>query len=126
MKIALVVLVCTQALNSLFVPLFQHAGLTLSIGVASLINAALLMWGLHRKKSLVLSVGWTSFAIKVIVSCSVMGLFLWFAAQRIEWLTLSEAPRVGWLCGTILLAMLIYFSMLRATGIKPQQFLKKV
>ena len=40
-KIAIVVLVLTQAMNLVFVPLFGHAGLALSIGLGAMINAAL-------------------------------------------------------------------------------------
>ena len=48
-KIAVVVLLFTQALNVLLVPLLQHAGLALSIGLAALVNALWLLVGLLRR-----------------------------------------------------------------------------
>ena len=48
-RIAIVVLVLTQAMNLVFVPLLGHAGLALSIGLGALVNATWLFVGLRRK-----------------------------------------------------------------------------
>ena len=50
-KIAIVVLVLTQLLNLALVPVFQHAGLALAIGIGALVNATWLLVGLRRKGS---------------------------------------------------------------------------
>ena len=42
-RIAMAVLVITQCLNVVFVPLFQHAALTLTVGLGALINAVFLL-----------------------------------------------------------------------------------
>jgi putative peptidoglycan lipid II flippase len=62
-RIAVVVLVVTQLLNIAFVPLLQHAGLALSIGVGALINAAWLLAGLHRRGSWRPQPGWGVFLL---------------------------------------------------------------
>ena len=46
-KIALAVLVLTQALNVITVPWLEHAGLALSISVAALVNALFLLLGIR-------------------------------------------------------------------------------
>jgi putative peptidoglycan lipid II flippase len=48
-KIAVVVLVLTQLLNLVLVPLFAHAGLALAIGLGALVNAAWLWLGLRKQ-----------------------------------------------------------------------------
>jgi putative peptidoglycan lipid II flippase len=48
-RIALIVLAITQGLNLIFVPVFAHAGLALSISVAALANAGLLLAGLMSR-----------------------------------------------------------------------------
>jgi putative peptidoglycan lipid II flippase len=51
MRIAVAVLVLTQVMNVALVPLLQHAGLALSIGVGALVNAAGCWSGLLRRGS---------------------------------------------------------------------------
>ena len=48
MRVSLATLALTQVLNIAFVPFLQHAGLTLSIGLAQLVNAAALLVLLRR------------------------------------------------------------------------------
>jgi putative peptidoglycan lipid II flippase len=48
-KIALTVMIATQLLNLVFVPLFAHAGLALSVGLGACVNALLLFIGLRRR-----------------------------------------------------------------------------
>ena len=48
-KIGIVVLVGTQLMNLVFVPIFAHAGLALAIGLGACLNALLLFVGLRRK-----------------------------------------------------------------------------
>ncbi len=50
-KIAIGVLIMTQVSNYIFVPIFSHAGLTLSIGLGALANAMLLFIGLESAAS---------------------------------------------------------------------------
>ena len=47
-RIAIVVLVITQLLNIVLVPLLKHAGLALSIGIGALLNATWLLVGIAR------------------------------------------------------------------------------
>ena len=58
-KIGLVVMAATQAMNLVFVPMFQHAGLALSIGLGACVNALLLLVGLVRRGVYRPKPGWT-------------------------------------------------------------------
>ena len=60
--IAVVVLALTQAMNAVFVPLFGHAGLALSVGLGATINAVWLFVGLKRGGWYQPAPGWGRFA----------------------------------------------------------------
>ena len=63
--IAVVVLVLTQAMNLVFVPLFGHAGLALSVGLGALVNALWLFVGLRRGGWFKPEPGWGRFALAI-------------------------------------------------------------
>jgi putative peptidoglycan lipid II flippase len=79
-KIAVVVLVLTQLLNLVFVPMFAHAGLALAIGLGALINAGWLLIGLLRRGSYAPEPGWLKLILQVLAAvmaaCAVIYLGL--------------------------------------------------
>ncbi|MCS5948109.1 hypothetical protein LNP05_13290 [Klebsiella pneumoniae subsp. pneumoniae] len=50
-KIAIITLIMTQVMNLAFIGPLKHAGLSLSIGLAACLNAALLYWQLRKQKN---------------------------------------------------------------------------
>jgi putative peptidoglycan lipid II flippase len=126
-KIAVTVLVLTQLMNLLFVPHLAHAGLALSIGLGALINAAWLFFGLRRAGLYAPEPGWRGFALRVVVASAVMGGFLGWAAQALDWVSMRAEPwlRVGALGGCLVAAGLLYFACLRASGLKLRQFARR-
>jgi putative peptidoglycan lipid II flippase len=123
-RIAIVVLVVTQLLNVALVPLLQHAGLALSIGLGALLNAAWLLVGLRRRGSWQPSPGWIRFLLQVVVATALLGVFLAWSAGVLPWVDLRAQPvaRVGWLAAVLAGGALIYFGSLRVTGVKLRQF----
>ncbi|NDB01967.1 MAG: murein biosynthesis integral membrane protein MurJ, partial [Betaproteobacteria bacterium] len=71
-KIAVAVLVITQLLNIVLVPMLQHAGLALAIGLGACINALWLLFGLLRRGSYRPEPGWGLFALRVGVACGLL------------------------------------------------------
>jgi putative peptidoglycan lipid II flippase len=126
-RIAIVVLVLTQLMNLVWVPLFGHAGLALSIGLAALINAGWLLIGLMRAGSYQPSPGWAGFAARVLVATLLLGALLAWTAQAIDWMALRSAPwlRAGWLALSLGGAALVYFGALAAMGLRLRQFAKR-
>lgn len=57
-KIAIVTLILTQLMNLAFVGPLKHAGLALSIGLASCFNASMLYWQLRKKNIFKPLAGW--------------------------------------------------------------------
>ena len=126
-KIAVVVLVLTQAMNALFVPPLAHAGLALSIGLGALVNAGWLLVGLRRRGTWRPAPGWPAFLARVSVALALLGALLGWAAQALDWLALRQAPaeRVGWLVLVLIGAAALYFGALLATGMRPRHFARQ-
>ncbi len=126
-KIAVGVLVLTQALNWLLVPHLGHAALALSISLGATVNALLLFFGLRRRGSYVPSPGWAAFAARVVLATAVMSGALWYVASAFDWVALGrhEWQRVGWLAACMAAAVLLYFATLLATGLKFRQFMRR-
>jgi putative peptidoglycan lipid II flippase len=126
-RIAVVVLIVTQLLNIALVPLFQHAGLALSIGLGALVNATWLLWGLLRRGSYKPEPGWAVFALQVIAASALLAVFLMWASGAFHWTQLrAEAPkRVGLLALILVGSASIYFIALWAGGLKFRQFARK-
>ena len=90
MRIAVCVLVLTQLLNLVLVPVLQHAALTLTIALGAMVNALWLLIGLMRRGSYRPEPGWGRFVLKVIVASAVLGLLFYGFIKRV----LFESPTV--------------------------------
>jgi putative peptidoglycan lipid II flippase len=123
-KIAIVVLCCTQLLNLVFVPWLAHAGLALSIGLGACLNALALYVGLRRRGIYQPGAGWVLFITKQVFALLCMAAPLWFAAQRIDWLALQDTPllRIGLLASVFAASVLIYLLVLGLLGFRPKHF----
>jgi putative peptidoglycan lipid II flippase len=126
-RIAVFVLVLTQALNVVLVPLFQHAGLALSIGLGALVNALWLLIGLQRRGSYRPRPGWRLFALQVVAASALLAVFLMWAASSFDWTHMGGSEkfhRIA-LMGMILLgSAAVYFGALWAAGLKLRHLLR--
>ena len=126
-KIALVVLLVTQAFNLVLVPWMQHAGLALSIGLGALLNALWLLVGLLRRGSYRPQAGWPRFALQVALATALLTVMLWLAAHRIDWIGLRASPwsRIGHMALVLTLSGLLYFAVLWVLGLRLRAFLRR-
>ena len=126
MRISLGALALTQVLNIFLVPQMQHAGLTLSIGIATLVNALLLLIGLRRAGSFKPEPGWGRFIAQVLAGTVVLGALLIWGNQHFDWIALREQRllRVGLLAGIVVAAALFYFATLALVGVKLRSFMR--
>jgi len=123
-RIALGVLVAVQAMNFAFIPLFQVAGLALSISLGACINAAFLYGILHKRGIFVPQPGWFLFFLKLAVAVALMGALAYYARMQIDWV---EMQRHGWLRAVTLFAIIgasaaTYFAALFAMGFRARDF----
>ena len=126
-KIAIGVLIATQLMNLVFVPWIGHAGLALSIGLAALANAGLLLSGLLRRGVYRPRPGWSLFALRIGGACTLLALALGWAARRIDWIGLQVhyAQRAGWMALVLSAVAAGYFLVLIASGMKLREFARR-
>lgn len=126
-RIAVVVLIVTQLLNLIFVPMFQQAGLSLSIGLGAMINATWLLVGLLRRKSYRPRAGWARFVLQVLAASALLAIYLMWAQQAFDWIALGGQVlhRVGLLAAILSGAALLYFGATWAAGLNLREFLRR-
>lgn len=126
-KIAVGVLIATQLMNLVFVPVMAVAGLALSIGLGACLNAGFLYTGLRRAGIYVPQPGWISFFLKVAAAVCVMGAISWYCAGRIEWAAMQAHPwmRAGLLFVIVVGSAISYFAVLFALGFRLGDFKRR-
>ena len=126
-KIAIGVLLATQALNVVLVPWLGHAGLALSIGLGALVNAALLLGGLLRRGIFKPEPGWLVFSARVMLANVALGAALAWAAYAIDWTGMQSqwALRAATVAAVLGAVALLYFALLMACGLRPRQFMRR-
>jgi putative peptidoglycan lipid II flippase len=126
-KIAVVVLCCTQAFNVVLVPWLGHAALALSIGLGAMINAGWLLKGLRTLGVYQPAPGWCGLLWRVLLATAALTGWLWWSGQAVDWIGLKSQPwvRAGWMAVVLSLAAAIYFALLAATGMKLRQFTRR-
>lgn len=125
--IGVAVLLVTQALNLVFVPLLAHAGLALSIGVGAMVNAAWLLVGLLRSRTYAPLPGWGRFALQVLAASALLAVFLMWGSASLPWIALKaeKLKRMGLLALMVAGGAAIYFVAIWAAGLKLRQFLRR-
>ena len=127
MLIAVCVLVLTQLLNLVLVPVLQHAALTLTIAIGAVVNALWLLIGLVRRGSYRPEPGWGRFVLRVLVAAALVGCLLAWGAGHFDWLALRAVrlQRIGLLAAMVVGAALLYFGALAAMGLRLRSFVKR-
>ncbi|AKU13022.1 virulence factor MVIN [Azoarcus sp. CIB] len=125
-KIALITLAATQLMNLAFIVPLKHAGLALSIGLASLLNAALLYRGLRRRGVYRPQPRWGIFTLRLLVALAVLGVVLWFGmGDETWWYAQHATTRVLHLSAVVLGGIAAYFVTLFALGIRLRDFRRR-
>ncbi|MEW6293536.1 MAG: murein biosynthesis integral membrane protein MurJ [Pseudomonadota bacterium] len=122
-KIALITLLATQAMNLAFIVPLKHAGLALSIGLAACLNAALLFRGLRQRAVYVPQPGWTKFGLRIAIALMVLAATLWFGmGKEADWLIAPAWTRVAHLSALVIAGAAAYFATLWALGFRLRDF----
>jgi putative peptidoglycan lipid II flippase len=125
-KIAIITLIATQLMNLAFILPLRHAGLALSIGLASCLNATLLYRGLRKRNVYLPQAGWGKFALKLLAALAVMGGVLWFASGPAAlWTEIGGLERAGRLALVVGAGALAYFATLFALGFRVRDFRRR-
>ena len=125
-KIAIICLVATQAMNFVFIWQFAHAGLALSIGLGACLNAGLLYFKLRQHRIYTPRPGWLIFTLKIALAIGAMSACLWYAAGSGEaWLAAPAMTKVLRLAGTVMLGAVVYFAALGLLGFRLRDFVHR-
>jgi putative peptidoglycan lipid II flippase len=126
-KIAIVALIVTQALNLVLVPRLAHAGLALAIALGACLNALLLLTMLHKRGVYRPSPGWPIFLLRLLPALAALTAILLYADTRLDWIALqahswSRAALLGAVLGASVIA---YFGILFVCGFRPRDFTRR-
>ena len=100
-----------------------HAGLALATSVAAMVNAWLLYRGLRGEGILTHAADWPGLLWRFGVANIGMLIVLEALARPLSWWLESGLwSRAGWLGTSVVAAVVVYFFILLATGLRPRQF----
>ncbi len=128
-RIAIISLLATQAMNALFVfgLDLKHVGLVLAISLAACLNATLLYWQLRARRMYLPQPGWPLFLTKVVLAAVIMVALLLALLQFMpDWEQGDMLMRLLRLGGMVLVGVLVYFGMLALLGFRPRDFARRV
>jgi putative peptidoglycan lipid II flippase len=125
-KIGLLTLGVTQALNLILLMPLQHVGLALATGLGACFNAAFLFYKLRQYDMYRPQAGWVAFVGKLLCALLAMGLVLWgMAGDPQSWFTATAAVKVGRLSLLVALGVGSYFAILLLLGFRPRHFARR-
>lgn len=125
-RIALISLLATQAMNLAFIGWLNHAGLALSIGLAACLNAAMLYRGLRQQGIFTPQPGWHRFIFKLCLAMLAMSAALWFGVgNENDWLQGSMLARLIHLTWLVPLGAVTYFATLWILGFRLSDFKRR-
>ena len=115
-RAAMASLVAVQLINLAAVPLFNHAGLALSVGLGSLVNSGILLTVLRRRGIYAPAPGWLRIWARTGAAVVLMGATVWFGQRGIDWTALSWTMRGLGVCAVVAGAAVVYFGALFVFG----------
>ncbi|MDA0225034.1 MAG: murein biosynthesis integral membrane protein MurJ [Proteobacteria bacterium] len=125
-RIGVLTLLATQAMNLAFVGPLKHTGLALAIGLGACMNAALLYRALRRDGAFAPQAGWAVFLGRIVFATAAMLTALYFSLPGTGWwLAASWQTKIPALAGLVLGGMAVYGCALFASGLRPAVFLRE-
>ncbi|OGA13444.1 MAG: murein biosynthesis integral membrane protein MurJ [Betaproteobacteria bacterium RIFCSPLOWO2_12_FULL_63_13] len=125
-KIAVVTLFATQAMNAALIVPLRHSGLALAIGLGACLNAFLLYRKLRQRDIYLPQPGWLAFLLRIFLAVAAMSAGIWFAmGPETWWLAASGARRVIALAAIVAGGGAVYFACLWALGFRVRDFVKR-
>jgi putative peptidoglycan lipid II flippase len=125
-KIGLLTLAATQAMNLAFIGPLRHAGLALAISLGACLNAGLLYRYLRKHRVYAPQPGWAAFLGKVALAALLMAGALHFAAGDPHWwLAARWQAKVPALAALVALGAAVYGGTLLAFGFRVRDFSRR-
>jgi putative peptidoglycan lipid II flippase len=125
-KIGILTLLATQAMNLAFVGTLRHAGLALAIGLGACLNAGLLYRYLRRDGAFAPQPGWPVFLLKVAAAVAFMAVVLFTTmGEAAWWLDAPWQHKLPAVIGLVALGTAAYGACLFAFGFRPRDFSRR-
>jgi len=122
-KIGVLTLLATQAMNLAFIVPLKHAGLALAIGLGACLNAALLYRYLRKYEIFRPQPGWGLFAAKIAAAVAAMALLLHLAMGGTDWwLAARWQVKLPALLALVAAGAGVYAACLFVLGFRVRQF----
>lgn len=122
-KIAIISLIATQAMNLLFIWPLKHAGLALSIGLGACLNAGILYRQLRLHGIYTPQPGWWLYLAKLTLALAAMAGAVHFAMLgEARWFDYHAGERILHLGALVLGGMAVYFLTLWLLGFRLHHF----
>lgn len=123
-RIAVIAMVANIILNLILIWPLAHAGIALSTSLAAIINSGCLFYYAKKRGWYVPRAGWPAFAIRITLANVVLALWLFmYSGDLNEWIMQGTLWRVGHLSFLLAIGILIYFSALWLSGVRPKHLL---
>src|SRR5687767_5000389 len=125
-KIGILTLLATQAMNLVLIGPLRHAGLALAIGLGACLNAALLYRYLRRAGVYRPVPGWPAFLLKVGASVGFMVVVLFSTMGDASWwLAAGWQKKIPAVLGLVVLGAAVYGGCLAVFGFRPRHFSRR-
>lgn len=123
-RIGVVAMVTNLILNAAFILPLKHAGIALATSLASIVNMCCLYYYLRKGGYYVPRDGWKLFFARLLFANLLLAAWLWFGAGDIqEWLSQQTMWRVTHLTTLLCSSVVLYFTALWLTGVRPHDLL---
>jgi putative peptidoglycan lipid II flippase len=120
-RIAIQCMIANMVFNLILVWPLEHAGLALATSLSSILNTALLLWGLRKAGVYQPAPGWGRFGSQLLLACTLMAALVWWLnVPSAEWFAWGWQQRVGWVSLLVVVGMTSYIGVLLATGLRPR------
>jgi len=123
-RIGVMAMVANTILNCILIWPLAHAGIALATSLAALLNSGLLFYFLKKHKLYSPRSGWRGFSLRLTFANLVIAVWLWIMSGDLStWTSNSATWRMLHLAFLLVTAVLIYFAVLIASGIRLRHLL---
>jgi putative peptidoglycan lipid II flippase len=117
-KAGIIAMIVNIILNLILVQFLFHVGLALSTSIAAFINATILYYYLHKKSIFKISSNLIKLFFKILIASFIMGMFILFYSQNIDYSSINMLNRAIEIIITIMFSIMIYFIALWILRVK--------
>lgn len=123
-RIAVIAMLTNIVLNIILIWPLAHAGIALSTSLAAIVNTGFLFYCLRIRGYYKPRTGWLAFGLRLLLTNCILAIWLWVGAGDTNaWITHHALWRVEHLALLLLSAIILYFTVLWLSGLRPKHLL---